>query len=126
VQDQEAAAGTLDDAAASYAAEDAVAAVQAFQDSMQQLGRAQVGDKTLLDSLVPFVDALSAAVAGGASLADAWSSASAEAAKAAEATQDLRPAVGRARPLAEKSLGTPDAGAVSMAMILGRIAEHLR
>ncbi|GAA3071210.1 dihydroxyacetone kinase family protein [Nesterenkonia aethiopica] len=124
--DQEAAAGTLDDAAASYAAEDAVAAVQAFQDSMQQLGRAQVGDKTLLDSLVPFVDALSAAVAGGASLADAWSSASAEAAKAAEATQDLRPAVGRARPLAEKSLGTPDAGAVSMAMILGRIAEHLR
>lgn len=122
----EAAATTLDDDATSYTADDAVAAMQAFLESMQQLGRARVGDKTLLDSLVPFVDALAAAVSGGAPLADAWSSAADAAHKAAEATRDLRPAVGRARPLAEKSLGTPDAGAVSMAMILGRVAEHLR
>ncbi|MFD5823723.1 dihydroxyacetone kinase family protein [Nesterenkonia xinjiangensis] len=122
----EAAAATLDDDADSYSAQDAAAAVRAFQESMQQLGRARVGDKTLLDSLVPFVETLEVAVVAGDPLATAWSEASAEATRAAETTRDLRPAVGRARPLAEKSLGTPDAGAVSMAMILHRLGEHLR
>ena len=38
---------------------------------------------------------------------------------AAEATAELRPQIGRARPLAERSVGTPDAGAISMALVPG-------
>ncbi|GAA3712996.1 D-erythrulose 4-kinase [Zhihengliuella alba] len=121
----EAAAATLDDSADAYTQDDAVGAVRAFLDSMQQLGKARVGDKTLLDALVPFVESLTGRVGSGEPLAEAWRTAAAEADRAAEATRDLRPAVGRARPLAEKSLGTPDAGAVSMAMILDRLAGRL-
>ncbi len=43
----------------------------------------------------------------------------------AEQTAGLRPLKGRARPLAEKSLGHPDPGAVSFALIATRIAAHL-
>jgi len=45
--------------------------------------------------------------------------------KSAAATAKLRPKIGRARPLAERSLGTPDAGAVSLAMCIGTVAEAL-
>ena len=45
--------------------------------------------------------------------------------KGAESTKDLVAKVGRARPLGEKSLGTPDAGATSLAMIFEVITEYL-
>ncbi|HEY1157976.1 MAG TPA: DAK2 domain-containing protein, partial [Arthrobacter sp.] len=47
-----------------------------------------------------------------------------EAATAAEATADLLPLTGRARPLAEKSLGTPDPGATSLAMVFAVMGPH--
>ena len=84
-------------------------------------GKAKVGDKTLVDVLVPFRDALSAAVGSGQSLTDAWGAAATVAQQAAEETANLLPLMGRARPHAEKSLGTPDAGAVSMALIVRAI-----
>jgi dihydroxyacetone kinase len=59
---------------------------------------------------------LSAAILAGAGLATAWCGAAEVAAQAAEATAQLRPRLGRARPLAERSLGHPDAGAVSFAL----------
>lgn len=93
-------------------------AVRAFADAIVQLGRAQRGDKTLLDALLPFVDALDEGVAAGSSLAEAWTAAATVAEVEATATAALTPRVGRARPLAEKSVGTPDAGAVSMGMVL--------
>ena len=43
--------------------------------------------------------------------------------EAARATADLRPKVGRARPLAERSVGTPDAGATSPAMCARTVAD---
>jgi dihydroxyacetone kinase len=42
---------------------------------------------------------------------------------AARATADLRPKIGRARPLADRSVGTPDAGATSLAMCAHAVAE---
>ena len=84
-------------------------------------GKAKVGDKTLVDVLVPFRDALSVAVGSGQSLTDAWGAAATVAQQAAEETANLLPLMGRARPHAEKSLGTPDAGAVSMALIVRAI-----
>ncbi|MBF4591106.1 dihydroxyacetone kinase family protein [Curtobacterium sp. VKM Ac-1395] len=106
-------------------ATDVVEAAQAFADSIVHLGGASRGDKTMLDALLPFVDELRSSVASGRSLTDAWQAAAVVAASEGEATADLKPKVGRARPLAEKSLGTPDAGATSMGMILTRVGEVL-
>ncbi|OSC56639.1 hypothetical protein B5181_34045, partial [Streptomyces sp. 4F] len=57
------------------------------------------------------------AVAGGLALTEAWDRAATAATEAAAATAGLLPRKGRARPHAEKSLGTPDAGAHSLALI---------
>ncbi|GAB4085130.1 D-erythrulose 4-kinase [Myceligenerans cantabricum] len=101
------------------------AAVSAGYDALVKLGGAAPGDKTMLDALLPFAHALTAGVAGGRSLADAWEHAAREATTSAARTAGMRPRVGRARPLAERSLGTPDAGAVSMAMCLTTVAGVL-
>jgi hypothetical protein len=61
----------------------------------------------------------------GASLSQAWRAAADVAAKAAADTAPLTPRLGRARPLANRSVGHPDAGAISLAMVLRRIGEHL-
>ncbi|UBQ01749.1 dihydroxyacetone kinase family protein [Curtobacterium sp. TXMA1] len=106
-------------------ASDVAAAAQAFADSIVHLGGASRGDKTLLDALLPFVDELRSRVDEGADTAEAWQAAAGVAVEQAAATADLRPRVGRARPLAEKSVGTPDAGATSMGMVLTRIGEVL-
>ncbi|MDK8173298.1 dihydroxyacetone kinase family protein [Curtobacterium citreum] len=104
---------------------DVVDAVQAFADSIVQLGGAAVGDKTMLDALLPFVEHLRTEVTAGVPLASAWTSAAQTAVERAAATADLQPRVGRARPLAAKSLGTPDAGATSMGMVLTAVGEVL-
>ncbi|UKA51633.1 dihydroxyacetone kinase family protein [Arthrobacter sp. FW305-123] len=93
--------------------------------SIMDFGKAKVGDKTLVDVLAPFSEALTAAVQGGASLREAWGAAATIAEQSAEATANLLPLMGRARPHAEKSLGTPDAGAVSMALIVRAIHNTL-
>ncbi|MFD1213110.1 dihydroxyacetone kinase family protein [Arthrobacter sp. GCM10027362] len=92
---------------------------------IQQFGKASLGDKTLLDVLLPFSDTLSEQVEAGASLRAAWARAAEVAERAAEATAQMVPKMGRARPLAEKSLGTPDPGAVSMAMVARTIERQL-
>jgi dihydroxyacetone kinase len=74
---------------------------------------------------VPFSDTLAAEIAGGADLATAWQRAADATTAAAAATADLLPRMGRARPHAEKSLGTPDAGAYSLGLIVQSIAVVL-
>jgi len=107
---------------------DLAAAVAAGLEALQTLGKAKVGDKTMLDSLVPFVDSLTEQVNAGTDLTQAWQQAAAISEQAAQDTAQLRPQIGRARPLAERSVGTPDAGAVSMALCLvtvgGVLAER--
>ncbi|MFF2346045.1 dihydroxyacetone kinase family protein [Pseudarthrobacter sp. NPDC058119] len=93
--------------------------------AIMDFGKAKVGDKTLVDVLVPFRDALTAGVNSGKLLHDAWGAAATTAHEAAEDTANLLPLMGRARPHAEKSLGTPDAGAVSMALIVRAIHNTL-
>lgn len=99
--------------------------VRDARDNIMHFGKAKVGDKTLIDVLVPFSETLSARVEAGDDLAHAWQQAADQAEKAAKATADLRPKIGRARPLAEKSVGTPDAGAVSLSMILSAVQDVL-
>ncbi len=102
-----------------------VDAVAAARDGIVRYGKAEVGDKTMVDALVPFTDTLAAAVDGGATLPIAWRQAAAAAVTAAAATAELLPRKGRARPHAEKSLGTPDPGAHSLGLIVRAVADVL-
>ncbi|UIP57384.1 dihydroxyacetone kinase family protein [Agromyces marinus] len=116
--------GALGDEAAPTAR--AVAAgVAAARDGIRAYGKAQVGDKTMVDALVPFAETLDRDVDADRGLADAWVAAAAAASAAAAATADLLPRMGRARPHAEKSLGTPDPGAHSFALIVTAVGEVL-
>ncbi|MFC7456226.1 dihydroxyacetone kinase family protein [Brachybacterium sp. GCM10030267] len=121
----EAAGQSLGDAREAYTGQDIAEAVGAFVQALQELGRAEVGDKTLIDAAVPFHRSLHDSVWSGMSLPAAWSAAGRAARFAADATEGLLPRKGRARPLAEKSLGTPDAGAQSFALLVEALAEDM-
>lgn len=92
--------------------------------AVTSLGGAEPGDKTMVDGLQPFVTAFTRRLAEGESPAAAFASAAARARTAADETAGLRPRLGRARPLAERSVGTPDPGAVSLAAVLTAVAEQ--
>ncbi|MCV9967190.1 dihydroxyacetone kinase family protein [Pararhizobium sp. BT-229] len=94
-------------------------------DGVTRLGRARVGDKTLVDALVPFVETLEREAGSGKSLPHAWKSAAEAAKVAADATSALTPKLGRARPLAERSIGHPDAGAISLALVARVAGDYL-
>lgn len=98
-------------------------AIEKANAGVMHFGKARPGDKTLVDVLLPFSQALRAGVEAGLSLKLAWQQAAQVACQCAENTAQLRPKIGRARPLAERSLGTPDAGALSMAMIIAAVAD---
>ena len=115
----------LGDRADRITASDVADAVAAGLVALQTLGKAELGDKTMLDALIPFVDALRQEISAGTGLAAAWTTAAEISEQAARATAGLRPRIGRARPLAERSVGTPDAGAVSMALCLRTVAHVL-
>ena len=96
-------------------------AVDAFVDAMLDLGRAEIGDKTIIDAALPFREALREGIADGVGAAVGLRCGAAEA--AARATAGLTPRKGRARPLAEKSVGTSDPGATSFALIVSALAR---
>ena len=102
-----------------------VEALSSGTEAIQRLGRAQPGDKTMLDALWPFVDRFRESVGGAADIATAWRVAAATSTDAARGTASLTPKVGRARPLASRSLGSPDPGATSMALVLAAAGEVL-
>ena len=118
-----AAGETLGDEGEGYGVADAAKAVKAALDKMMTLGGAKKGDKTMLDVLIPFAKALSQSAEKGEALREAWESGAKIAFTAADETRNLTPKVGRARPQAARSLGTPDAGAVSMAMCISSAIE---
>ncbi|MGR9173704.1 dihydroxyacetone kinase subunit DhaL [Hyphomicrobiales bacterium] len=91
-------------------------------DGIQAIGSAKVGDKTLLDTLVPAIDAFDTAVAGGKSFGEALQALVAAAEAGRDSTRDLVAKIGRASRLGERSLGVLDAGATSCALILKSLA----
>jgi D-erythrulose 4-kinase len=94
-------------------------------DDVMQLGGAKPGDKTLVDALVPFVETLEREYAATGALPLAWQNATAAAEATATATAAMRPRLGRARPLAERSIGHADPGATSLALIARSLADHV-
>ncbi|WP_205327282.1 dihydroxyacetone kinase family protein [Glycomyces sp. YM15] len=96
---------------------DVAAGCSRARDAVMAFGKARVGDKTMVDAIVPFAETLNAAVADGRPLADAWSHAARAAQTAADRTADLAASLGRARSHGERSIGTPDPGAISFALL---------
>lgn len=86
--------------------------------------RARVGDKTLMDALIPATKALEAAQAEGV-CAMFWKAAAA-AEQGAQATCALRARFGRAKNLGDRSIGPRDAGAASMACIFEAFAKAVK
>lgn len=108
---------------------DAAAGVQALLnavEAVQRLGGARPGDKTMVDAAAPFSDSLKQQFHAGDGLGAALTAAAAVATEAAASTADLKARLGRSRVLGEKSLGTPDPGATSFAMLMTALAEHLQ
>lgn len=88
-------------------------------------GKASVGDKTMVDALALALEAYDAAVADGADVAAALRAAADGAARGRDATIDLVARKGRASYLGERSRGTQDPGATSLALLLDSAARTL-
>lgn len=102
-------------------ATEVAAAMAAGADALQRLGGCEIDDKTMYDALRPFAVELALGVDEGKSLAESWRVAASVASERAAATAELMPRLGRARPLGKRSLGTPDPGAISMAVCLASV-----
>lgn len=96
-----------------------VAGARAFADTLVRLGKAERGDKTMLDAVLPVVEVLEQiGVSEGGAPHDALAVLADVADAAARETARLTARRGRARPHAERSVGTPDPGAVSFAAVV--------
>jgi dihydroxyacetone kinase len=102
------------------------AAINKGIDAIIKLGKAAAGDKTMLDTLIPFAAALGAAAESGASIRAAWTAALPAAKAGMESTAQMVAKRGRAAVLKDRSLGTPDAGATSMYYLLDAAGGVLR
>jgi phosphoenolpyruvate---glycerone phosphotransferase subunit DhaL len=88
-------------------------------------GKAELGDKTMIDALVPAVEALEGAVTEGASIGDGLNRAADAAAQGMEATTPLVARKGRASYLGERSAGHQDPGATSSHLLMRTAADTL-
>ncbi len=100
-----------------------VAMLRAATEGIKARGRSDVGDKTLLDALVPATDAIEAAVSGGLDASATLRAAATTARERAEATRPMRAMRGRASYTGERSIGTLDAGAVAVAVMFEALAD---
>lgn len=97
--------------------------LRAAEEGIVQRGKAQPGDKTMLDALHPAVEAAQRAAAEGATTRDVLRAAAAASAQGVAATKEMVAKVGRASRLGERTLGHQDAGATSVSIILRVAAE---
>lgn len=102
-----------------------VAAVVAMAKGIQDRGKAERGEKTMVDAWAPAAEAMVAAASREASIAECLAAAAAGAEEGAEATKAMRATKGRAARLGDRSLGHVDPGAASTALILRTLATAL-
>jgi dihydroxyacetone kinase-like protein len=95
-----------------------VAALDAAVEGVVELGAAAPQDKTMVDALVPAVEALRAGLAAGQQLDDALAGAARAAEEGARATTPMQARKGRASYLGERSIGHQDPGATSAALVM--------
>ncbi|MFG1808456.1 dihydroxyacetone kinase subunit DhaL [Streptomyces sp. NPDC049040] len=105
---------------------DAVAMLRAAAEGIKVRGKSDVGDKTLLDALIPMTDALEQRLAdGGPATAPELAALAAGTARgAADATTPMQARRGRQSYTGERSIGSPDPGAVAVAVMAERVAAE--
>lgn len=104
----------------------AVAAMfRAGLDGMSEQSKANVGDKTMMDAIMPAVSAMEAAAGEGKPVSEIFADAANAAADGAEATKNMQAKFGRARNLGERTIGCKDPGATSMSLIFKAFAESI-
>ncbi len=100
-------------------------ALRAGLEGVVARGKAEAGDKTMVDAMAPALDAYDAAVAAGSSAGEAANAALAAAEAGRDATEPLVARKGRASYLGERSAGHLDPGATSTALLFRALAETL-
>jgi len=105
---------------------DLIRAMEGALQGVKDRGKAEVGDKTMLDSMAPAIAALKESRAAGATLAEAFAQAAQAALSAAEATAGMTPKFGRASWLGPRAAQIQDPGATAVAFMLGSFAEALK
>ena len=95
-------------------------------EAIHAISPAQVGDKTLMDVLIPADEAYRAAVAEGAGFAAALDAMDAAALKGRDSTVDMVAKLGRSSRLGERSRGVMDAGSASCYLILHTMADTIK
>ena len=103
--------------------DDWTAALDAAVSGVQARGKAEPGDKTMIDALIPARDALKTALVGGASFEDALKRSADAAGQGMRDTIPLVARKGRASYLGERSAGHQDPGATSSHLLLEAAAE---
>jgi dihydroxyacetone kinase-like protein len=93
--------------------------------SLHDLSRASLGDKTMLDALIPAVDAARAGADGGATLSAQLSEAAGAAEAGADSTRELLARYGRAKHLGDRVLGHEDPGARSVAILFRGLSDEV-
>ncbi|MFO1069992.1 MAG: dihydroxyacetone kinase subunit DhaL [Geminicoccaceae bacterium] len=99
--------------------------LRAAADGIAARGKATAGDKTMLDAWLPAAAAAEGAAAEGGDVGAVLAAAAAAAEAGAEATAAMQARLGRASRLGERSVGQPDPGAVSTALILRALERAL-
>ena len=94
-------------------------------EAIRERGKAQLGDKTMLDALYPAVCAVERAAADGINICDAIGLAYNGAKAGVEDTKGMEAKKGRARHFRDKSIGYQDAGATSVMLIFEAMAEYI-
>lgn len=104
------------------------AAVKGIQSTGERsFGRgAVVGDKTLIDALVPCADAWTQSARSGDDFKTAFAKGAAAAVDGAKKTEDIVARMGRAGTVGDRSLGYPDAGAYALGVIFTELSEALK
>jgi dihydroxyacetone kinase/dihydroxyacetone kinase-like protein len=103
--------------------EQVVAMLRAAIDGIKARGQSDVGDKTLIDILVPTTDEIEREIQAGADSTAVLATAARVAREAAEATKDMIAKRGRASYTGERSIGSVDAGGMAVAVIVERIHQ---
>jgi dihydroxyacetone kinase-like protein len=102
-----------------------LAMLKAALSGVQGLGNAKVGDKTLIDTLVPAIEAYENALHAGENFQAALEELKRAAEAGKDSTKDLVAKVGRSSRLGERSRGVLDAGATSCWLILQAMADSI-
>lgn len=110
---------------ATLAAGDVIGIVQAMAQGIKDRGKAEIGEKTMIDAWQPAAEAAAAANLAGKNLAQSLEAALAAAERGAEATKDMIAAKGRSSRLGERSLGHMDPGAASAVTVIGAMTKSL-